>query len=180
MQGDAFAKANEFSSTIKLDAAVVDYINELKTNYEQQIQNKDRQIIKLNNEVIEYQNKYLEINEKYTLLIYKRFMQSAEKLPEDNNQPLLFTNEAEPEEVIETDEEEKTEVKSYSRKKPGRKPIDPKIERKERIIDIPENEKTCACGSVLTRIGEETSEKLVIIPPQIYVDKIVRPKYAEL
>ena len=30
----------------------------------------------------------------------------------------------------------------------------------------------------MTRIGEETSEKLVIMPPQIYVDQIVRPKYA--
>jgi transposase len=30
----------------------------------------------------------------------------------------------------------------------------------------------------LTRIGEETSEKLEIIPPRIFVDKIVRPKYA--
>jgi transposase len=30
----------------------------------------------------------------------------------------------------------------------------------------------------LTRTGEETSEKLVIIPPQIYVGQIVRPKYA--
>ena len=112
MQVEAFAKVSELSSTIKLDTAVVNYINEIKTNYEHQIQ-------KLNNKVIEYQNKYLEINEKYTLLIYKRFMQSAEKLAEDSNQPLLFTNEAEPEEAFK-EEEEKTEVKSHSRKKTGR------------------------------------------------------------
>jgi transposase len=30
----------------------------------------------------------------------------------------------------------------------------------------------------LTRIGEEISEKLVIIPPRIYVDQQIRPKYA--
>jgi transposase len=47
-----------------------------------------------------------------------------------------------------------------------------------RIIDIPETEKTCACGAKLTRIGEEISEKLCYTPAEIYVDHVVRIKYA--
>jgi transposase len=34
------------------------------------------------------------------------------------------------------------------------------------------------CGAKLTKIGEEICEKLHIIPPSIYVEKIIRPKYA--
>ena len=82
-------------------------------------------------------------------------MRSAESISEDEKQQQLFTVEAEPAEISEKDEE-RTEVTSYSRKK-GRKPIDPNIRREERIIDIAENEKICACGAKLSRIGEETA-----------------------
>ena len=151
------------------DTTVIEYINEIKANYEHQIH-------KLKTDIIEYQNKYLYTKEQLDLLLYKRYMRSAEGIPEDKKQRLLFTSEAEPPEKDEG--EERTEVKSYSRKKNGRKPIDPGIRREERTIDIDEREKVCACGSKLTRIGEETSEKLIIIPAQIYVDKVIRPKYA--
>ena len=139
-----------------LDAAVANYINEIKAGCEQQIQEiqerleyQEHQNHKLKNEAIEYQNKYLEIKERYDLLLYKQFMRSAEKLPLDDKQRLLFSSEAEPVETAERDwEEERTEVRSYGRGKPGRKPIDPRIPRETGDpIDIPEEEKTCACGA---------------------------------
>jgi transposase len=154
-----------------LDTATINYINEIKANYEHQIH-------KLKINVIDYKNKYLEIKERYDLLVYKRFVRSAEQLPADDKQPLLFTEEAESAETCEDAPEETTEIKSYKRKKPGRKPLNPSLERRPRIIDIPEDEKICACGTKLTKIGEETSEKLIIIPQQVYVDKIIRLKYA--
>jgi transposase len=69
-------------------------------------------------------------------------------------------------------------VKSFSRKKGGRKPLGAHLQRREKIIDMPESEKTCACGTKLTKIGEETSEKLIITPPELYVEKTIRVKYA--
>ena len=157
-----------------LDATVVDYINEIKAQYEHQINKKNEIIVDL----LEYQNKYLEIKERYDLLLYKRFMRSAEQLPADGNQPLLFTVEVEePSRSEESETEEKTEVASHQRKKPGRKPLDPSLPREEIIIDIPDSEKTCACGATLTKIGEETSEKLEIIPERIVVKKTIRLKY---
>jgi len=157
------------------DAAVRDYILELQANYEHQINEKNKII----NNLLDYQNKYLEIKEQYDLLVYKRFARSAEQLQTDDKQQLLFTSENEEEEVSQKlKPEEHTEVKSHQRRKPGRRPLDPNLPRKEILIDIPESEKTCACGAKLTRIGEETSEKLQIIPMQIYVEKTVRPKYA--
>jgi transposase len=109
-------------------------------------------------------------------MLYKIFGRRAERLLADEKQLPLFVEEADKTENPE--EEETIQVKSYSKKKGGRRPLSADLPREERIIDIPESEKTCACGAKLTRIGEETSEKLQIIPPRIYVDKTVRPKYA--
>ena len=173
-----------------LDATVIDYIDEIKTGYENQIreyenqikeskEHFEHQIHKLKNEAIEYQNKYLEIKERYDLEIYKRYMRSAEQIPVDDKQQSLFNSEEEPAETAGQDGEgEKTEVRTYHRMKRGRKPIDPRIRRETVIIDIPEEEKTCACGARLTKIGEETSEKLEFIPQRIYVKQVRRLKYA--
>jgi hypothetical protein len=92
-------------------------------------------------------------------LIYKRFGRSAEQLLADNKQPLLFTAEVEGKEAASKDEEQElSEVKSFTRKKPGRKAIDPNIPRVERIVDIGEEEKICACGANLAKIGEESAD----------------------
>jgi transposase len=148
-----------------IDNEVLDYINTIKTDYERQIKT--------------LQFEYLLIKEKLDILLYKQFGRSSEKLQqEDEKQQQLFTKEtANSVEKAET-EKEFIEVKSFKRKKGGRKTIDPEIERRERIIDISESEKICVCGAKLSRIGEEISEKLHITQPEIYVERIVRPKYA--
>jgi len=148
-----------------LDITVRDYINELIV---------ENQRLK---ELETYKYKYLELKERYDVLIYKKYMRSAEDLLVDDKQQALFTEELEQESIRETGNEEQT-IKSYTRKKPGRKPIDPHLRRVEEIIDIPENEKLCACGHKLSKIGEETSEKLEIIPESIFVTKTIRLKYA--
>jgi transposase len=146
---------------------------ELKTNYEQQI--KEFEI-----KIKESEYKYLELKERFDLLTYNRFARSAEQLLADEKQPLLFTGETDQaSEVVENNKsEEYIEVKSFKRNNGGRKPLSQNLERRERIIDIPESEKKCACGAELNKIGEETNEKLHIIPPQIFVEKTIRPKYA--
>jgi len=148
-----------------LDVTVRSYINELIAENQRL---KDLEIFKY---------KYLELKERYDVLMYKKYMRSAEELLANDKQQPLFAEEPEQESIPEM-ENEKQEVKSYARKKPGRKPIDPHLRRVEEIIDIPEDEKTCACGHKLSRIGEETSEKLEIIPQSIFVAKTIRPKYA--
>jgi len=148
--------------------------------FKQQYQQLEKENLKLKSDILilnEYHRKYLEIKERYDLLIYKRFGRSAEQLI-DTSQQLLFAEEKEQARPQETEPEECTEVKSYTRKKPGRKTLDPALHREETVIDIPESEKICACGAKLNKIGEETSEKLHIIPQSIFVEKIIRPKYA--
>jgi len=165
-----------------LDADVRVYINELEERYQalHALQaDYERQIQQLKDDAITYQNNYLEIKERYDLLTYKKFGRSAEQVMADEKQPPLFAGESDTNyDETKTKEETFTQIPSHKRKKPGRKPLDSKLRREERVIDIPESEKICACGAHLTKIGEETSEKLHIIPPRIYVEKTVRPKYA--
>ncbi|MCG6551525.1 MAG: IS66 family transposase zinc-finger binding domain-containing protein [Candidatus Magnetominusculus sp. LBB02] len=52
------------------------------------------------------------------------------------------------------------------------------LPRIEEIHDIKEEEKVCACGKHLSRIGEEVSEKLVIVPAGMQVIRHIRYKYA--
>ena len=145
-----------------LDPAILNYIRELENN------------------LSEIKNDYLILKEKYDLAIYKRFARSAEQLLIDEKQQLLFAEEPCQAAQAQTGSSlnGKQEIKSYARKKPGRKPIDPNLPRKEKVIDIPETDKTCACGAQMSKIGEETSEKVEIIPPSMYVLKTIRPKYA--
>lgn len=72
----------------------------------------------------------------------------------------------------------KQPVSSYSRERAKRKPLPKDLPRVEEVLDIHEEEKSCACGSTLNRIGEEISERLDIIPPRVRVIRTVRPKYA--
>lgn len=71
-----------------------------------------------------------------------------------------------------------TLVKTYKRKKPGRKALPDTLPRKEVTIDIGEEEKFCDCGENLTRIGEEIAERLNYIPAKLEVIREIRPKYA--
>lgn len=123
-----------------------------------------------------------ELEGKITLLQKQIFASKTEKrpAPENDGQMMLF-NEAETESAETKSEENKEEtidVPAHTRVKPKRKPLPESIERVEVVHDIDESEKVCGCGACLEKIGEETSEKLDIIPAKIRVIKHIRPKYA--
>ncbi len=132
-------------------------------------------------EKIEYQHEALKHFEEIQLLRRRIFGRRAEKLSEEDRRQLLLFNEAE--EILlaqssQQPDEQTVEVRAHSRHKRGRKPLPPEIPRIETIHDISEEEKHCACGQQVTRIGEETCEKLEVIPARIRVRRHVRPKYA--
>jgi transposase len=122
------------------------------------------------------ERKNLILKERLDLLLYKRFARSAEQFG-DRGQGELFNEGETAKEKPET-ETGLEAIKSYTRKKRGRKAIDPSLPRVEKIIDIREEEKTCGCGAKLVKIGEETSETLRIMPQKIYVEKTTRIQYA--
>jgi transposase len=75
------------------------------------------------------------------------------------------------------DEYENVDGYKREKKKAGRKPLSENLPRVEKLIDIPDDQKTCDCGASLKRIGEDKSERLIIEEPKIYVEVTVRPKY---
>ena len=158
------------------DATVIDYINELKISFEKQRKEWETRNRELENSLKQSAIEYEILNEKYRILLFQRFSRSSEKFIESKDQKLLFDEGESQAEAA--PKPETTEVKSHFRKKCGRKPLDPNLPRVTEIIDIPESEKICPCGAILTRIGEEKSEKLHIIPQQIFVVETIRTKYA--
>ena len=139
----------------ELPREVQDYIHELNTAWEQ---------------------RYGALEEQYKLLLLQKFGRKSEKDSQEH-QPLLFGIEESSTSESNT-AETSIPAQSHPRRKSGRKPIDESLPREEIIIDIPEDEKQCAYGHELVRIGEETSERLQVIPPKMWVERIIRPKYA--
>jgi len=124
---------------------------------------------------LEEKNKTLE--ERIRLLTNELFGRKSEKYihPEKDQQQLYLFDEPE------LQEPEKTEtitVPAHIRKKRGRKPLPKDLPRIDVIHDIDESEKVCACGCRLSKIDEEISEKLDIIPAKILVIRHIRYKYA--
>ncbi len=52
-----------------------------------------------------------------------------------------------------------------------------KLPREQIIHDLTDEEKICACGCQLTKMGEDTSEQLEFIPAQLKVIEHITPKY---
>jgi transposase len=108
-----------------------------------------------------------------------RFGRRAESLPED--QLLLGLEEAEQTEAAEEAHHEQAdpaERKSRAaRRRRNRGALPAHLPRMETIIDI--EDPTCpCCRNTLHRIGEDVSERLDIVPAQLRVLVVRRPKYA--
>lgn len=127
---------------------------------------------------------YLRLQEKLSSLLTHRFCSHSEKA---DKQPLLF--DFEDEDLIPSDSEtaetvagegpyREIKVREYIRRKCGRKAIDDSTPTKQIYHDIPEEEKVCACGCRLKKVGENSTKRLRIIPAKMYAIEDIYPKYA--
>jgi len=104
------------------------------------------------------------------------FGRKSEKLrSEGGPEPLPLFDMPEPDV---REEAEPVRVETHQRRKGGRKPLPEELPRVEIVHDLAAEEKVCGCGRELSRIGEEVSEQLDIIPAKIQVLRHIRPKYA--
>ncbi|MCP5046049.1 MAG: IS66 family transposase [bacterium] len=121
----------------------------------------------------------LEMVRKLTYQLYGR---KSEKyvLEDDWNQKCLFedSDHFAQDEPDGDDSGDTITVPEHERKKKGRKPIPAGLPRVEVIHDLSEEEKRCGCGCQMSRIGEESSEKLEMLPAQLWVSRHIRYKYA--
>ena len=58
-----------------------------------------------------------------------------------------------------------------------RKPLPVELPRIELIHDVPQTERTCACGTPMVEIGQDVSEQLDIVPMQVRVLRHIRKRY---
>lgn len=130
--------------------------------------------------IADHQTQITQLEQRIRLLNLIIYGPKSEKKPRTGQeQQLSLFDEAE-----QTAEEHKPQTfeeacaPASTRRKRGRRPIPADLPRVEIVHDLPESEKTCPCGRVLVRIGEEVSEKLDIVPAKIQVIRHIRPKYA--
>lgn len=125
------------------------------------------------------QHKMQQMEERLRWFMHQRFGSRSEKA---NTAQLQLFNEAEQAAEAETATGEspdaEVETLTYTRKRPGRRPIPDDLPRIRIEHELPEAERFCACGGERHVMGEEISEQLDIIPAQVQVLQHVRKKYA--
>jgi transposase len=129
--------------------------------------------------IIDQQSKYIEtLTEMLRIYRHRQFGKKSEKMSAEQ---LSIFNEADLPKNVDAlvAADESIHIPAHDRKKsPGRKPLPDHLPREQRIYDLSEDEKICACGHELKHIKDEKSEQLEIIPAKVYIVEHVRKKYA--
>lgn len=116
--------------------------------------------------------------EELRIALYRKFGRSSERTNDSPGPQLFEEAEVTDQDTIEDNSESTVTVAAHTKKKPGRKRLDDSLPREEIVHDIAEDDKQCRCGHAMVRIGEEVSERLQIVPEQVWVERHIRPKYA--
>ncbi len=126
-----------------------------------------------------YQEKIHYLEERIRLLQNELFGRKSEKgYPEPDRQLPIFNSDSAEKVISDKDLGHSIIVAAHTRKKCGRKPLPDNLPRVEIIHDLSEEEKVCQCGAILSRIGQDTCEKLDYIPAKVRVQRHIRYKYA--
>lgn len=154
---------------------------------------KENQQLKEKNEVLSQENAALHQNlsaskethtqltaelnrllEQIKLMNQRRFASSSEANLLQQN---LFDELA----VADSNEQQTKKTVTYTRNatnKPKRTPLPEHLERVEIMVDIDDADKICACcGEKRQPMGEVVTERLIVIPAKVHVEKTIRPKY---
>ena len=134
-----------------------------------------KKILKLRRLALEKEINWLK--EQFKLSQHRKFGRSSEN-SQTLQMEIIFNEDGCITEPPEKDEVEKI---TYTRRKPktrGRQLDTSKLPREQQLHDLRDDEKICACGCQLKKIGEDISEQVERIPEQYKVIEHIRPKYA--
>lgn len=137
-------------------------------------------VISLSKTIEQQQSHIASLQEQLNLAKLRHFGRKSEKVAYSQQMELgLFDEAYEPENVAEiTAVDEIITVSKHKRKKSGRKPLPKELPRVQQIHDLADEDKICSCGCVLTKIGEDKTEQLDIIPAKIQIIEHINLKYA--
>jgi transposase len=126
----------------------------------------------------EHQTQIDYLEEQIRLLRNELFGRKSEKtIVDPPDQRLLFDTPTIEPSGPDPSTDDRIIIPEHTRKKRGRKPLPQDLPRIEVVHDIPEEDKRCQCGHMLSRIGEDTCEKLDYVPAKVQVIRHIRPKY---
>lgn len=139
---------------------------------------KQHALLLLRQQQEKYQSQIDYLEEQLRLLKNELFGRKSEKpIREDRDQiPLFDSPRVEPHE--DQTFAEQIVIPAHTRKKRGRRPLPEDLPRVDVIHDLSEAEKMCACGHLMSRIGQEQCEKLDYVPAKIQALRHIRYKYA--
>jgi len=118
------------------------------------------------------------LEERIRLLQNELFGRKTEKQTKVDQDQLGLFDEGPEDDPEKDDLPERVTIEAHSRKKRSRRKLPEELPRVEVVLDINEDEKVCGCGCELSHMGQDTSEKLEIIPAKVFVIRYIRKKYA--
>lgn len=180
----------------------IDAVETLFDSFQRQIEayhsvmaDREQQIAEMLERLSVRDQEFALLEQEFRLQIAKRFGKSREKWnPDEKLQAQLFNEieaairEAAAEakagdppanaETVKKDSAESQRRQKEGTGHGGRKPLPSHLLRVERILDLPAGDRVCSsCGKTMSRIGQETSERLCMKPIEFYVEATVRPTY---
>lgn len=120
------------------------------------------------------------LEERLRLLVLQKFQKTSESISPDQLKLLLDKDDQPVEEDTDDAAEKDDEIITveYQRRRGKRQRCLADLPRERVEYDLPDEEKICACGAALKKIGEQTSEQYDIIPQHYRVIEHVQHKYA--
>lgn len=115
------------------------------------------------------------------LALFKRYLfgRRSERHVPDPRQGLLPLGDDDEEAPLPPPPPEEEITYRHRRKGHGWSKLPAHLPRQEVLLDVPEDERRCPnCGQPMQRIGEDRSERVDLVPAQVLVKVLVRPKYA--
>ena len=151
-----------------------------KNQLENTIEQNTHKIECQENIINQHLEKIAQLEEQIRLLRLARFGSRSEKFVHPHQGSLFDEPQVLPEELPAIlDAEADIQVASFTRKKKGgRKALPAHLPREEIHHRLPEDQKQCACGCQLTKIGEDRTEQLELVPASAKVLVHVREKWA--
>jgi transposase len=134
--------------------------SEIPTNYEE-----------LKDKYIGVVSKYLQVEQELEWYRRQFFGKKSEKLPPQNPDQLSLLDKSS---ETTLPEPPATEVKNYTRAKPGKKPLPKNLPRKQ-VVHTPKE--VVGKEDLFVKIGEDIYEELNYIPASIEIIEHIHPKY---
>ena len=132
----------------------------------------EQEIEPLRCRITELETRVAQLTEELRLALMRNFGKTSEKLHPDQWE-LPFNED--PQQAPEDNEEAATIT--YQRSKAGRKPISESLPREDYYHDLTDEEKICACGHLMSKIGEDVNERVHIEPAKLIVKRHHHAKY---